>query len=253
MPHAQKKKNADLNHAYAFVTSQGFVDAANALTEALVDSGFDRYEAKASIKPQKDPMLPMAMPLWETTSVTEVIQGKLTTEAIPKTVRDHVQTAPTKEETLITYSGPPISPPDEAKWSKALSSEDEKNAVASLARKSRGEDAWPAAMNKEEADCAVLLDSLLEVDFWVRNLERDRFAFWLQTPTDKFYPDFVAKLKDGRFLVIEYKGAHLMNEDTSEKEALGQLWEARSKGLCVFRLITKANMKTEILSAVRIA
>ncbi len=108
-------------------------------------------------------------------------------------------------------------------------------------------------MNKEEADCAVLLDSLPEVEFWVRNLERDRYAFWLQTPTDKFYPDFVAMLKDGRFLVIEYKGAHLMNDDTSEKEALGQLWEARSKGLCVFRLITKANMKTEILSAVRIA
>ena len=84
----------------------------------------------------------------------------------------------------------------------------------------------------------------------IEDIALGRYAFWLQTPTDKFYPDFVALLKDGRFLVIEYKGAHLMNEDTSEKEQLGQLWEARSKGLCVFRLITKANMKTEIPSAV---
>jgi len=42
-----------------------------------------------------------------------------------------------------------------------------------------------------------------------------------------------------------------MNEDTSEKEQLGQLWEERSKGLCVFRLITKANVKSEIASAVK--
>ena len=90
------------------------------------------------------------------------------------------------------------------------------------------------------------------MEFWVRNLERDRYAFWIQTSSDKFYPDFVAKLKDGRFFVIEYKGSHLLDsEDTREKETLGQLWEARSNGLCVFRLITKSNMPTEISAAVR--
>jgi len=104
----------------------------------------------------------------------------------------------------------------------------------------------PAAMNGEEAECAALIDSLEEVDFWVRNLERDRFAFWMQTSTDKFYPDFVVKLKDGRFLVVEYKGSHLLNEDTIEKETVGELWEARSKGLCVFRLITQKNMQESI-------
>jgi len=44
------------------------------------------------------------------------------------------------------------------------------------------------------------------VKFWVRNLVRSDFAFWLSTSSDRFYPDFVAQLKDGRFLVAEYKG-----------------------------------------------
>src|SRR3954452_16996266 len=42
-----------------------------------------------------------------------------------------------------------------------------------------------------------------------RNIDRKRSSFWLQTPHDKFYPDFVAMLTDGRILVVEYKGKHL--------------------------------------------
>jgi hypothetical protein len=39
-----------------------------------------------------------------------------------------------------------------------------------------------------------------------------------------FYPDFVAKLKDGRIFVVEYKGEHLAgsgNDDTNEKRLVG--------------------------------
>jgi type III restriction enzyme len=94
-------------------------------------------------------------------------------------------------------------------------------------------------MNSEELECAQVIDQLPQVEFWVRNLElRPRHSFWLQTKTDKFYPDFVCKLADGRFFVIEYKGAHLMNEDTREKQALGELWEARSEGRCLFALVS---------------
>jgi len=466
MPHAHRKQHGDLNHAYAFVTSQGFVDAANALTDALIDSGFDPYEARASVKPQTDkPLLP-DMPLWS--PVAEVLSVPPTTEAIPEKLREHVETAPAKlaidtgaaelTATLVRYTGAAISHEDENAWKGALASEEEKKAVERLARKSRAEDAWPAAMgqrlavpvlavrterqlelfedqfcegfwrlsecdsllteaefrldagpqtgaeidveegrigwrtftdnlhrqlsfldahgpkteaelgiwldgaiahpdvtqleaslymrkvigdamtqrglsleqlvanrfrlrdavaqkirglrnsvaktayaqmllsdcgtplevtpelcftfplnqypaptvyggpihfnkhyyeipaamNKEEAACAVFIDSLPEVEFWVRNLERDQYAFWLQTPTDKFYPDFVAKLTDGRFLVVEYKGAHIeTSRDTEEKDAIGQLWQARSKGLCLFRLATKDNMREEIIGAVR--
>lgn len=88
----------------------------------------------------------------------------------------------------------------------------------------------------EEFECAQLIDSLPEVKFWVRNLERrERHSFWLQTSTDRFYPDFVCLLHDGRYLVVEAKGEHLWsNDDSVEKRNLGDLWEKRSGGTCLF-------------------
>jgi type III restriction enzyme len=88
----------------------------------------------------------------------------------------------------------------------------------------------------EEFDCAKFLDTLQEVRFWVRNIERrERHSFWLQTTTDKFYPDFVSLLNDGRYLVIEYKGEdRWTNDDSREKRALGEFWEKQSGGKCLF-------------------
>ena len=87
----------------------------------------------------------------------------------------------------------------------------------------------------EEEACAVFIDSLEEIEFWVRNPARGSKAFWLQTSSDRFYPDFVCKLKDGRYLVVEYKGAdRWSNDDSREKRTLGELWEARSSGQCLF-------------------
>ncbi len=90
--------------------------------------------------------------------------------------------------------------------------------------------------SQEETDCAVFIDSLDEIDFWVRNLEKNHmYGFWLQTSTDKFYPDFVCRLKDGRNLVVEYKGKdRYTNEDSREKRVLGELWAERSNGSCLF-------------------
>jgi type III restriction enzyme len=88
----------------------------------------------------------------------------------------------------------------------------------------------------EEFQCATFIDQLDGVKHWVRNLERRPDAsFWLQTSTDKFYPDFVAQLNDERFLVVEYKGHDRYTmDDSKEKRALGELWEARSGGRCLF-------------------
>ena len=93
-------------------------------------------------------------------------------------------------------------------------------------------------LNDDEIKCAVLLDTLPEMKLWVRNLPgpgRETTSFWLQTSADKFYPDFVCLLADGRILVVEYKNAKdYTNDDSKEKNALGQLWEERSGGSCVF-------------------
>lgn len=100
----------------------------------------------------------------------------------------------------------------------------------------------------EEFECAQFLDSLPEVKFWVRNIERQHSqSFWLQTSTDKFYPDFVCLLNDGRYLVVEYKGEDRWSDDDSkEKRNLGTLWEARSDGKCLFIM-----PKGKDLSAIR--
>ena len=88
----------------------------------------------------------------------------------------------------------------------------------------------------EEFECALFLDQLHEVTVWVRNLDRqpDK-SFWLPTSTDRFYPDFVCRLRDGRILVVESKGeVYWSNDDSKEKRRLGELWAERSGGLGVF-------------------
>ncbi len=103
----------------------------------------------------------------------------------------------------------------------------------------------------EEADCALRLDALPVVKYWVRNLDRRPNAFWLQTATDKFYPDLIAKLEDGRTLVVEYKGAdRLTTDDTREKKALGELWEQRSNGQCLFMLVSRNDYAARLQSLI---
>ncbi len=65
-----------------------------------------------------------------------------------------------------------------------------------------------------------------EVDWWVRNVEKKPSSFWLQTASDRFYPDFVVRLTSGVTLAIEYKGSHFAeNRDSREKKRIGELWQ----------------------------
>ena len=95
------------------------------------------------------------------------------------------------------------------------------------------------AMNDEEVKCAQVIAHDPRIECWVRNLDKqEKFSFWIQTSTDKFYPDFIAKLPDGKVLAVEYKGGHLAGTpDTIEKERLGKLWEERSGGQCFFEMV----------------
>ncbi len=93
----------------------------------------------------------------------------------------------------------------------------------------------------EEVHCAQCIDAHPHVATWVRNVARDRrYSFWLPTHTDRFYPDFVVKLTDGRVAAIEYKGEHLQsNADSEEKRLIGDLWADKSNGKCLFLMATK--------------
>ena len=89
----------------------------------------------------------------------------------------------------------------------------------------------------EEFECAVFLDEHPTIRFWVRNVDRKPNAFWLQLPSGRFYPDFVAMLTDGRILVVEYKGKHLA-EEAKEKRVIGELWAEASGEQCLFAMPT---------------
>ena len=87
----------------------------------------------------------------------------------------------------------------------------------------------------EEYQCAAHLDNMPEIEGWVRNLSRSVNSFWLPTSSDKFYPDFVCRLNDGRILVVEYKGELFYStDDSEEKRAIGEMWAKLSGGKCLF-------------------
>jgi len=77
-----------------------------------------------------------------------------------------------------------------------------------------------------ELECAKALEMSSRVKRWVRNVKG---MFGLPTSTGTFYPDFYAGLDDGRALLVEYKGAHLIKYE-QDKKNIGERWEDKSKG-----------------------
>lgn len=100
-----------------------------------------------------------------------------------------------------------------------------------------GDDQVAAFDGKEEGGdefkAAQQIDAMTEIEYWVRNVSGHPNAFKLPTASGWTYPDFVAKLKDGRVLVVEYKGDHLVKE-AAEKRAVGELWQSASDGKGVY-------------------
>lgn len=93
----------------------------------------------------------------------------------------------------------------------------------------------------EEEQVARAIDLSRKVVFWVRNIPKEpKRSFWLPTIYGLFYPDFVAKLTDGRAAVIEYKGGHLDTADEAvAKRRVGELWAEKSGGRCLFIWLTR--------------
>lgn len=101
-------------------------------------------------------------------------------------------------------------------------------------------------MNKEELDFAGKLNALENIYWWFRNPEMS--GFYIQGwEKQKFYPDFIAKTKNGNYIVIEYKGEHLIgSEDSDYKEAIGKMWgKLNGKEYC-FRWVEKNNIDNVI-------
>ena len=111
--------------------------------------------------------------------------------------------------------------------------------------------------NGEEFQCAQAIDSLSCTRFWIRNVAKHVNSFWLPTSSDKFYPDFVVSMKDGRLLIVEYKGAHIADSrDTAEKRTIGESWERYSDGKGLFliteKLVDGMNVREQLIRKARI-
>jgi type III restriction enzyme len=92
----------------------------------------------------------------------------------------------------------------------------------------------------EEFECARALGMHSPVKTWVRNVDRQEGSFRLPLHNGWFYPDFVAELLDGRRLVVEYKGEHLIGTaDTEEKQNIGELWAETGNGKHIFLMAVK--------------
>lgn len=106
----------------------------------------------------------------------------------------------------------------------------------------------------EEFQCAWALDSLEEVELWVRNISKHPASFWLPRVQHRFYPDFIARLTDGRLLVVEYKGEHLATaQDAREKDMLGRLWSKQTGNvfLTARKMQHGIGVQDQMLNAIR--
>ncbi|WP_407364936.1 DEAD/DEAH box helicase [Xanthomonas campestris] len=105
----------------------------------------------------------------------------------------------------------------------------------------------------EEYECAKAIDLLPEVEFWVRNLAHPS-QFWMPTSRQRTYPDFVARLKDQRLLVVEYKGSDRFTADQEkEKRMVGDLWAAKSKGKGVYIMAVKEQHGPSVTDQIKAA
>ncbi len=117
--------------------------------------------------------------------------------------------------------------------------------------------AWRTQAGKigEEFECAQQIDLLDEVEFWVRNLVHPD-QFWMPTAKQRTYPDFVAKLKDGRLFIIEYKGSdRFSNDQEKEKRQVGKLWADHSSGRGLYLMAQKQddkgrNLREQLLAVI---
>lgn len=106
-------------------------------------------------------------------------------------------------------------------------------------------------MNSEEVQVARILDSMEQVEYWICNQERGK-GFNLPLATARFFPDFVAKLTDGRFLIVEHKGKdRVSNDDSKAKERIGKFWATKTGNVFVMTTLdnTSQPLQSQILNA----
>lgn len=108
-------------------------------------------------------------------------------------------------------------------------------------------------LNQEELSFVERLDrdTLPNIEFWVRNREKQDPFFIYGWKKNKFYPDFIAVTKSGSIIALEWKGEdRVSNEDTAYKVEIGEMWAKLGSGKLHFYLVHNKNIE-EVLNEIK--
>jgi type III restriction enzyme len=105
----------------------------------------------------------------------------------------------------------------------------------------------------EEFLCALAIERCKDVDVWVRNLFHPT-QFKFPTASGATYPDFVARLKDGRIFVIEYKGEDRYESSKNQaKRAIGELWARKNPNGIYLMAVLKDDQGQDVGEQIAVA
>lgn len=145
MPYAKRRADEALNESYVYATSSDFQQAAENLQDAIVQSGFSKYEAKAAVIPGGEEGLPL-FELGE--DVTVSLSAAPDLSKLPEDVKQNVKVEQTASGVKLSWTGGAMTGSDVEAVSALLSDEGDKRQVEVLSRKSRKQDCSPAAMGR---------------------------------------------------------------------------------------------------------
>jgi len=149
MPHARKRDAAELNNAYAFVTSSDFRRAAEELEEAIVKSGFTRYEAERALVEEPAPDDPSGLfgqVGRERVSVT--VSTRPDIASVPEKEREFVSVTERAGQVEVAWEGPAMSREAAKALAESVTSDSDRTEIERLRRRTAGEEASPAAMGE---------------------------------------------------------------------------------------------------------
>jgi type III restriction enzyme len=151
LPYARFKKTDALNEAYAYVVKQGTINAAMALTDALVESGFEPYEAAAAVVEEREntgedagaSLFKPSEPVFE---VVTSAPSEKAIAALPKDVREAVsfQTRADTKETELVWKGGHLSTKQVDALAAVFETPEDRRAVAKVRNKVEGRPTNPA-------------------------------------------------------------------------------------------------------------
>jgi type III restriction enzyme len=133
LPKAQRKQNEELNMSYAFAASRNFIEAANALEDALVQNGFNRQEAKDLIG--KIPEKPQGGLEQYWANASEIVRETPKLDTLPEDMASKVTFDQQKGE--ISFSGV-MEENEKFALQGCFSTPEAKASIERVYRKSRG-------------------------------------------------------------------------------------------------------------------